>query len=50
MKFEITKLNLHYGTTQALKEVKVDLPENSVTAFIGPPAAGRARSSGASTG
>jgi phosphate transport system ATP-binding protein len=41
IKFEISNLNLHYGTTRALKDVKVDLPENSVTAFIGPSGCGK---------
>jgi phosphate ABC transporter ATP-binding protein len=41
MKFEISSLNLHYGTTQALKDVKIDLPEKTVTAFIGPSGCGK---------
>ncbi|NLI96148.1 MAG: phosphate ABC transporter ATP-binding protein [Synergistaceae bacterium] len=41
MKFEISNLNLHYGNTRALKDVTIDLPGNSVTAFIGPSGCGK---------
>ncbi|MCI2105558.1 MAG: phosphate ABC transporter ATP-binding protein PstB [Intestinimonas sp.] len=34
-------LNLYYGSTQALKNVSIDLPEKQVTALIGPSGCGK---------
>lgn len=40
-KFEIKNLDLYYGTTKALKNVNMDIPANSITAFIGPSGCGK---------
>lgn len=37
----IRKLNLFYGTFQALKDVSLTIPEKAVTAFIGPSGCGK---------
>ena len=37
----VKDLNLYYGTNQALKNVSMDIYENSVTAFIGPSGCGK---------
>lgn len=38
----VTKdLNLHYGTNHALKNVSMNIKENSITAFIGPSGCGK---------
>jgi phosphate transport system ATP-binding protein len=38
----VTKnLNLFYGTSQALKNVSIEIPENKITAFIGPSGCGK---------
>lgn len=34
-------LNLHYGTNHALKDVTMNIKENSITAFIGPSGCGK---------
>ena len=34
-------LNLYYGTTRALKDVEIDIPERKVTALIGPSGCGK---------
>jgi len=34
-------LNLYYGTTQALKNINIDIEKNSVTALIGPSGCGK---------
>ena len=34
-------LDLWYGTTQALKDVSMDIPEKQVTALIGPSGCGK---------
>lgn len=39
--FEIQDLCLWYGNTQALKNVSMEIPENSITAFIGPSGCGK---------
>ncbi|MGI6173940.1 MAG: phosphate ABC transporter ATP-binding protein PstB [Christensenellales bacterium] len=39
--FEISDLDLFYGTFQALKKVNMDVPERKVTAFIGPSGCGK---------
>jgi phosphate transport system ATP-binding protein len=38
---EVRNLNLFYGTTQALKDVNVEIPHNRITAFIGPSGCGK---------
>ncbi|MCJ7716148.1 MAG: phosphate ABC transporter ATP-binding protein PstB [Anaerolineales bacterium] len=40
---EITtrNLNLWYGENQALKDISIDIPKNSITAFIGPSGCGK---------
>ena len=38
---ETKKLNLFYGTSQALKEVSIQIDNNSVTALIGPSGCGK---------
>jgi len=39
--FKINELNLHYGSTHALKNIKVDIAKNRVTALIGPSGCGK---------
>ncbi|OQA78181.1 MAG: Phosphate import ATP-binding protein PstB 3 [Tenericutes bacterium ADurb.Bin239] len=39
--FKIENLNLFYGETHALKNVKLDIYKNKVTAFIGPSGCGK---------
>lgn len=38
---EINDLNLYYGTTQALKNIYMNIPKNKATAFIGPSGCGK---------
>lgn len=38
---EIERLNLHYGEFHALKNMKLDIPKQTVTAFIGPSGCGK---------
>lgn len=38
---EIDRLNLFYGTFQALKNVSMKIPEKAITAFIGPSGCGK---------
>ncbi|MCM1233450.1 MAG: phosphate ABC transporter ATP-binding protein PstB [Ruminococcus flavefaciens] len=40
-KFIIEKLNLYYGSFQALKGIDMRIPEHEVTAFIGPSGCGK---------
>jgi phosphate transport system ATP-binding protein len=40
-KFNIENLNLYYGNFQALKNVKLNIPSNEITAFIGPSGCGK---------
>jgi phosphate transport system ATP-binding protein len=40
-KVEARGVNVHYGAKHALKEVKVDIPEKGVMAFIGPSGCGK---------
>lgn len=40
-KLKAKDLNLFYGTKQALKDVTIGIPPNSVTAFIGPSGCGK---------
>jgi phosphate transport system ATP-binding protein len=37
----VSNLNLHYGSSQALKDVNLDMLRNQVTAFIGPSGCGK---------
>ena len=39
--FEIDRLNLWYGSHQALRDVSIDIPEHQVTALIGPSGCGK---------
>src|SRR5690242_4256037 len=38
---DIQQLNLYYGSFHALKNVKMDIPEKAITAFIGPSGCGK---------
>lgn len=38
---EVNDLNLYYGTSQALKNIFMDIPKNKATAFIGPSGCGK---------
>jgi phosphate transport system ATP-binding protein len=40
-KISIENLNFHYGRTQALHEVTLEIPSNQITAFIGPSGCGK---------
>lgn len=40
-KFEIEKLNLHYGKFHTLKDVSINIPAGEITAFIGPSGCGK---------
>ncbi|OGO78041.1 MAG: phosphate ABC transporter ATP-binding protein [Clostridiales bacterium GWB2_37_7] len=40
-KIEVRDLNLYYGDFHALKNINIDVVENSVTAFIGPSGCGK---------
>ena len=40
-KFDIRKLNLHYGSLHALKDVNLSIEEKEITAFIGPSGCGK---------
>lgn len=39
--FEVLDLNLWYGSNQALRDVRIDIPANRVTALIGPSGCGK---------
>ncbi len=41
LKITADKVNVHYGATHALKDVSVEIQENTVTAFIGPSGCGK---------
>ena len=41
MKLEVRNLNTFFEDTQILKNVNMDVPENSVTALIGPSGCGK---------
>lgn len=41
VKFAASKLNLHYGSNHALKDVTIELFTNQITAFIGPSGCGK---------
>lgn len=40
-KVKIENLNVHFGQTHAVKNVSIDVPENTVTAIIGPSGCGK---------
>ncbi len=40
-KLEMAGLNVHYGAFQAVRDVSLEIPPNSVTAFIGPSGCGK---------
>ena len=40
-KIQVRDLNLYYGDNHALKNVSMDIKENSITAFIGPSGCGK---------
>lgn len=40
-KFDIEKLNLHYGAFHALKDINMQIYEHKITAFIGPSGCGK---------
>jgi phosphate transport system ATP-binding protein len=40
-KLEMQGLNVHYGTFQAVRDINLRIPPNSVTAFIGPSGCGK---------
>ncbi|MEA4831121.1 MAG: phosphate ABC transporter ATP-binding protein PstB [Oscillospiraceae bacterium] len=40
-KFKIDDLNLYYDSFQALKNIKINIPSNEITAFIGPSGCGK---------
>lgn len=41
LKISAKDVNVHYGTTHALKDVSVEIQEHAVTAFIGPSGCGK---------
>lgn len=41
IRLRIKRLNIFYGTKQAIKDVSVDIPSNQVTALIGPSGCGK---------
>lgn len=41
LKISAKDVNVHYGTTHALKDVSVEIQEHTVTAFIGPSGCGK---------
>jgi phosphate transport system ATP-binding protein len=41
IKVKVNDLTLHYGTNPALKNIKMEIPEKMVTAFIGPSGCGK---------
>ena len=40
-KVKLEGLNVHFGSNHAVKDVSIDIPENSVTAIIGPSGCGK---------
>jgi phosphate transport system ATP-binding protein len=40
-KVQLAGLNVHFGANHAVKDVSIDIPENSVTAIIGPSGCGK---------
>ncbi len=41
IKIDVQKLNLHYGSNHALKDVDMKIRKNAITAFIGPSGCGK---------
>jgi phosphate transport system ATP-binding protein len=41
IKMAVRNLNFYYGPSQALKDIRMDIPENRVTALIGPSGCGK---------
>lgn len=41
IKFDVEKLNLHYGDFHALKDINMKIPSGKITAFIGPSGCGK---------
>lgn len=41
VKFQVNKLNLHYGEFHALKNINMNIMANEITAFIGPSGCGK---------
>jgi len=39
--FKVDELNLYYGNKQALKNIKINIPERTITAIIGPSGCGK---------
>ncbi len=39
--FEISDMNLHYGSFHALKDINLEIEKNEITAFIGPSGCGK---------
>ena len=35
-KFEVSNMDLYYGSFHALKNININIPEREITAFIGP--------------
>ena len=40
-KFEVSNMDLYYGSFHALKNINIDIPEKKITAFIGPSGCGK---------
>ena len=40
-KFEVSNMDLYYGSFHALKNINLDIPANQITAFIGPSGCGK---------
>lgn len=40
-KFDVKNLDLYYGEFHALKDIKMEIPQNQITAFIGPSGCGK---------
>ena len=50
IKVKVSKLDLFYGSFQALKDINMDIGENHVTALIGPSGCGKSTFLSVSTG
>ena len=40
-KFEVSNMDLYYGSFHALKNININIPEREITAFIGPSGCGK---------
>ena len=40
-RIKVENLDLYYGSNHALKDISMDIKENSITAFIGPSGCGK---------